>query len=91
MKRFVSKLDISVSCRSSGRKPSEERKVLFMERTTQERQLDIQRAYNRKYAATYRRNSPEKRRANNLRYYVRQLIAAGYTVTEPAASSRAAV
>lgn len=64
-----------------------------MERTTQGNRNEIQRAYNRKYAANYRRNSPDKRRANDLRYYVRQLIAAGYTVTEPvqAATSRAAV
>ena len=64
-----------------------------MGNTTQAPRQDIQRAYNRKYAANYRRNSPDKRRANDLRYYVRQLIAAGYTVTEPApaATSRAAV
>lgn len=55
------------------------------------KRLDMQRAYNRKYAETYRRNSPEKRLACDLRYYVRKLTAAGYTVTEPAAAGRAAV
>lgn len=59
--------------------------------STQGKQLDtIQRAYNRRYAENYRRNSPEKRRANDLRYYVRKLVAAGYTVTEPV-SNRATV
>ena len=70
--------------------PKKKGRFLFME-STQGTRLDIQRAYNRKYAANYRRNSPEKKRANDLRYYVRQLIAAGYTVTAPAATSRAAV
>lgn len=80
---------ILVSCKA-GRKPSDERKVFIMEKNQDTRQA-IQRAYNRRYAANYRRNSPEKKRANDLRYYVRQLIAAGYTVTEPAAAGRAAV
>ena len=70
------------------RKPSKERKVFFVE---SRKPNDTQRAYNRQYAANYRRNSPEKRRANDLRYYVRQLIAAGYTVTAPATSGRQAV
>ena len=48
-----------------------------------ENRLEIQRAYKRKYQDTYRRNSPDKKRANDLRYYVRQLVAAGYIVTEP--------
>lgn len=57
----------------------------------QESRLEVQRAYNRKYAANYRRNSPEKKRANDLRYYAKQLVAAGYTVTAPAAAGRMAV
>lgn len=57
----------------------------------QESRLEVQRAYNRKYAANYRRNSPEKKRANDLRYYAKQLVAAGYTVTAPATAGRMAV
>lgn len=53
-----------------------------MEKTPQNR-LDIQRAYNRKYAQAYRERNPEKKRANDLRYYARKLIAAGYIVQEP--------
>ena len=49
-----------------------------------------QRQAARKRATDYRQKSPEKKRANDLRYYARQLVAAGYTVTEPA-TSRAAV
>lgn len=45
--------------------------------------LGKKRAANRRHQNTYRQNHPERVRANNLRYYARQLIAAGYTVTEP--------
>lgn len=58
-----------------------------MERQEQDNLLAIKREHNRRYAANYRRNSPEKCRANELRYYARRLIAAGYTVTEPAANT----
>lgn len=55
---------------------------------SEERRLEIQRLDNRTKQARYRQNSPDKRRANNLRYYIRQLTAAGYTVTDPAAAGR---
>ena len=55
---------------------------------TEERRKEIQRLENRTKQARYRKNSPEKRRNNDLRYYARQLIAAGYTVTDPAAATR---
>lgn len=54
---------------------------------TPERKKEILRLENRTKQARYRQNSPEKRRANNLRYYARQLVAAGYTVTDPAAAT----
>jgi type II secretory pathway component PulL len=54
-------------------------------------QREAQRAANRHYQKVYRQRSPEKKRANNLRYYARQLVAAGYTVTAPAAAGRVAV
>lgn len=59
-----------------------------MERITNERRVEIQRAANRHYQTVYRQKSPEKKRANDLRYYARQLTAAGYIVTEPAAAGR---
>jgi hypothetical protein len=77
-------------CLFGSREPSRERKVFIVEKQQQKDNLEIRRAYNRRYAANYRRNSPEKRRANELRYYARRLIAAGYTVTEPAAKATAA-
>ena len=48
-----------------------------------------QRVANRHYQNQYRQNHPERIRANNLRYYARQLIAAGYTVTEPVQAATA--
>lgn len=50
---------------------------------------EAQRAANRHYQTVYRQRSPEKKRANDLRYYARQLVAAGYTVTEPATAGNA--
>lgn len=52
---------------------------------------EAQRAANRHYQRIYRQHSPEKKHANDLRYYARKLIAAGYTVTAPAATGRVAV
>ena len=59
-----------------------------MENLTDEKRREIQRTANRHYQTLYRQRSPEKKRANNLRYYARQLIAAGYIVMDPATAGR---
>ena len=56
-----------------------------------EQQLRIRRAAGRRHAADYRRNQPEKRRACLLRYYLKQVQAAGYTVTPTTDPARLAV
>lgn len=57
---------------------------LTKEMQTELHRLELQRMENRHKQERYRTNSPDKRRANDLRYYARQLTAAGYTVVDPA-------